>query len=97
MKLHLKDLCREFGRAKNEETVPSGGVNPYLLENVLRPALQGEAPMLGDIDYEQFDLEDIGALSDYYDKMYTVAEKLGQFVSAVTSLDPVSSRERQFC
>ncbi len=97
MKLHLKDLCREFGKAKDEETVPSKGVNPYLLENVLRPVLQGEAPMLGDIDYEQFDLEDIGVLSDYYDKMGAAAEKLGQFVSAVASLDPVPSRERQFC
>lgn len=97
MKLHLKDLCREFGRVKSGETVPSEGVNPYLLENVLRPTLQGEAPMLGDIDYEQFDLEDIGALSDYYDNMWKDSEKLGQFVAAVASLAPVPSRERQFC
>lgn len=97
MKLHLKDLCREFGRAKDEDTTPSKGVNPYLLENVLRPALQGEAPMLGDIDYEQFDLEDIGILSDYYDRMWMVSQKLEQFVSAVASFPPVPSRERQFC
>ncbi len=97
MKLHLKDLCREFGRAKNEETVSSEGVNPYLLENVLRPALQGEAPTLGSIDYEQFDVEDIRVLSDYYEKMWEAGKKLGQFVGAVTSLDPVPSRERQFC
>lgn len=97
MKLHLKDLCREFGKAKDEETVPNNGVNPYLLEKVLRPALQGEAPTLGEIDYEQFDLEDIGELSNYYESMWRTAEKLGQFVSAVTSLAPVPSRERQFC
>lgn len=97
MKLHLKDLCREFGKAKAEETVPNNGVNLYLLEKVLRPALQGDAPMLGDIDYEQFDLEDIGTLSDYYDNMWKAAEKLGQFVTAAASLDPVPSRERQFC
>ncbi len=96
MKLHLKDLCREFGRAKEEETVSKEGVNPYLLEKVLRPALQGEAPMLGDIDYEQFDLEDIGALCDYYECMWKTAEKLGQFVSAVASLAPVPSRKCQF-
>lgn len=97
MKLHLKDLCREFGRAKDEETVSSKGVNPYLLENVLRPTLQGEAPRLGDIDYEQFELEDIGALSDYYDNIWKDSAKLGQFVRAVTALPPVPSRERQFC
>ncbi len=97
MKLHLKDLCREFGRAKNEETVPSEGVNPYLLENVLRPTLQGEAPTLGSIDYEQFDVEDIRTLSDYYEKMWEAGKKLGQFVTAAASLDPVPSRERQFC
>lgn len=97
MKLHLKDLCREFRRTKDEETVPSKGVNRYLLENVLRPTLEGDAPMLGDIDYEQFDLEDIGVLSDYYDEMWKASGKLGQFVSAVSSLAPVPSRERQFC
>ena len=97
MKLHLKDLYREFGKAKEGETVPSKEVNPYLLENVLRPALQGEAPMLGDIDYEQFDLKDIGALSDYYDNMWQVAEKLEQFVGAVTSFAPIPGRERRFC
>ena len=53
--------------------------------------------MVGDIDYEQFDLEDIGALSDYYDNMWKDSEKLGQFVAAVASLAPVPSRERQFC
>jgi len=97
MKLHLKDLCREFGKAKDEETVPRGGINPYLLENILWPTLQGEAPTLGSIDYAQFDEEDIGALSDYYEKMWKAAEKLEQFVSAVASFDPVPSRERQFC
>lgn len=97
MKLRLKDLCREFGRAKEEESVPSEGINPYLLEKVLRPALQGNAPKLGDIDYEQFDVEDIGALSNYYDNVEKVAEKLGQFVSAAASLPPVPSRERLFC
>lgn len=97
MKLHLKDLCRELGRAKDEEAVPSKGVNPYLLKKVLRPTLQGEAPTLGSIDYTQFDEEDIGALSDYYEKMWRAGEKLGQFVTAAASLEPVPSRERQFC
>ncbi len=77
MKLHLKDLCREFGRAKNEETVPSEGVNPYLLENVLWPALHGKAPTLREINYEQFDLEDIGALSDYYDNILWITAVTG--------------------
>ena len=97
MKLHLKDLCRELSGAKDEETVPSKEVNPYLLDNVLRPALRGEAPVFGDIDYEQFDLEDIGVLSNYYDRIWKTSEQLGQLVSAVISLPPVPSRERQFC
>lgn len=97
MKLHLKDLCREFSRAKKEDVVSREGVNPYLLEKVLWPALREEAPLMGEIDYEQFALEDINSLSNYYENMWKDAEKLGQFVSAVTSLDPVPSRERQFC
>lgn len=97
MKLHLKDLCREFGRAKEEDPVSREGINPYLLEKVLWPTLRGDAPKLEDIDYGQFDLADIGALSNYYENIWRAAEKLEQFVSAAASLEPVPSRERQFC
>ncbi len=97
MKLHLKELCRELGRAKEEETVPTAGVNPYLLEKVFRPALRGEAPMIRKIDYDQFEEEDIGGLCDYYESMWKTSQKLELFAGAVANLDPVACRNRRFC
>lgn len=97
MKLHLKELCRELGRAKEEETVPAAGVNPYLLEKVFRPALRGEAPKIAKIDYDQFEEEDISGLYDYYESMWRTSQKLEQFTGAVANLNPIACRNRRFC
>lgn len=97
MKLHLKTLCREFHRAEAKDTVPAKEVNPYLLKNVLWPTLQGNAPMLGKIDYDQFDDDDISKLCEYYEKIHDTALKLAQFSDAVMSVEPVPCRSRQFC
>lgn len=97
MKLHLKTLCREFHHAEERETVPRGETNPYLLEKVLWPTLQGNAPLLGEIDYDQFDDDDISKLCGYYEKIHDTALKLAQFSSAAMSIEPVPCRSRQFC
>lgn len=97
MKINRKALCREFQHAPAEETVSTEGVNSYLLEEVLRPALCGNPPKLKDIDYDAFDEEDIGELCFYYEKMWHASKKLRQFLTAVTSIAPVPSRDRHFC
>lgn len=41
MKLNLKLLSTRFSQAKEQLYVPDDGVNPYLLEHILRPNLEG--------------------------------------------------------
>jgi len=69
MKLNLKLLSTRFFQAKEQPCVPADGVNRYLVEQVLRPNLDGKLLRLGDIDFDAFDADDVSALEDYYEKL----------------------------
>lgn len=97
MKLDLTNLCREFMSVKEGDITPADGVNPYLLKTVLRPAMQGNPPILADIDYNQFEDDDISDLADYCERLEFAARKLEQFVGAVASIKAIAARSRQFC
>ena len=97
MKLNLKELSHAFRKLKEEETVSSNGVNSYLLEKVLLPTLQGNAPMLKDIDYSQFEDDDISDLANYCESLMAESNRLMQFVGAVASIEAVPCCSRQFC
>ena len=58
MKLDLKLLAIRFSQAKDEPPAPTEGVNPYLLEKILLPCMNGESILLRDIDYSAFDVEE---------------------------------------
>lgn len=97
MKLDLNYLCRKFTAAQEEETVSTRHCNPYLLEQVLRPAMRGAAPRLREIDYAKFDSEDVRTLAEYHEALVRQSLKLAQLVGAAVSLEPVACKARQFC
>ena len=95
MKLDLKRLSRQFAAAK--EAVPSEGCNAYLLEQVLRPLMAGKTLRLREVDFSQFDSEDVRTLAGYYHELEMQGQKLKQFVGALASLAPSACKVRQFC
>lgn len=97
MKMNLKELQRAFRKVTEGETVPRDGLNAYLLEQVLRPTMLGRPPRLNEIDYEQFEEDDIGRLAEYYDHLESTSRQLSQFVGAVASIAATPCRARQFC
>lgn len=97
MKLDLNCLCRQFAAAKEEKAVPSEGCNSYLLEQVLRPLMVGKTLRLREIDFSQFDSEDVRTLAGYYENLEMQGQKLSQFVGAVASLEPSACKARRFC
>lgn len=97
MKLDRKSLCRKLEAAEKTETVSKANVNDYLLEKVLRPTLQGKAPRLNEIDYDQFEEEEIDELADYCERLEITSGKLSRFVGAVACFDATPCRARQFC
>ena len=97
MKLNLKLLATRFFQAEDEPPVPDDGINRYLLEQVLRPNLEGKFLRLGDIDFNAFDADDVPALEDYYDRLYQANQDLSQFAQTVDRVPPVSGAARAFC
>ncbi len=97
MKLDLKLLSMRFSQVKEEPPVPTKGVNPYLLEKILFPSLNGGAIYLRDIDYEAFEIEDIGPLEEYYSQLLKAGGSLSQLTETVRKLPPEARKARVFC
>ena len=97
MTLNLKLLSTRFSQAKEQLYVPDDGVNPYLLEHILRPNLEGEFLRLGDIDFGAFDADDVPALEDYYDRLYQASQDLSQFAQTLSRVPPAPRTVRSFC
>ena len=97
MKLRVNTLCRELDKAKEGEDISSAELNTYLLEKVLRPTMEENPPRLSEIDFEQFEHDDIAELADYCERLGVISSKLGQFVGAVAAIPAIPCRARQFC
>lgn len=97
MKLRVNTLCRELDKAKEGEDISSAELNTYLLEKVLRPTMEGNPPRLSEIDFEQFEHDDITELADYCERLGVISSKLRQFVGAVAAIPAIPCRSRQFC
>ena len=97
MRLDLKLLCMRFSQKKEEPPIPQEGLNKYLLEKILTPALHRTDIYLRDIDFTAFDVEDVNELENYYTSLYHEGQGLEQFVQTVAQTQPVASRIRSFC
>ncbi len=97
MKLDLKLLSVSLSQLEDEPPVPIDGVDPYLLEKVLRPCMDGADIRLRDMDFDAFDAEDIDVLEGYYNALSREAGKLRQFTGTVQKLPPEAHKARRFC
>lgn len=97
MKMDLKVLCKQLAQAKEEESVSTKGCNAYLLDMVLRPLMQEETVLLNDIDFSEFEADDIHTLTAYYESLEMQGRKLMQLVGAIANIEPVACKARQFC
>lgn len=97
MRLDLRLLSIRFSQKKEEPPVPQDGLNAYLLENILTPALDGTDIYLKDIDFTAFDVDDIDKLEDYYNQLYSTGRGLDQFIQTVARTLPSASSIRSFC
>lgn len=97
MKLDLKRLSMRFYQKKEEPPISQEGLNRYLLEKILTPALHRTDIYLRDIDFTAFDVEEIDALENYYDRLFDAGQGLEQFIQTVAQTQPVASRIRSFC
>lgn len=97
MKVDLSGFCNLLTKASEGKSVSTEGVNAYLLNQVLQPLMQGETVLLKDIDFSQFDDEDIHWLARYYESLEMQGRKLMQIVGAIADVEPMACKARRFC
>lgn len=97
MKMDLKGLCKQLARVKEEETVSTKGGNTYLLKQVIRPLTQNKKVLVKDIDFSQFDADDVQWLYGYYESLEMRGRKLAAIAGTISNIEPVACKLRQFC
>ena len=90
-------LQKKLAELPSEEAVDSSEVNPYLLNEVLRPLLAGRSLTYGDIDYSKFEADDLRMLSHYCDERDHVSSDLRKLVGSLAKSMPSACRNRAFC
>lgn len=97
MKLDLELLSMLFFQAQEGPPVSTEGVNPYLLENVLKPFLRRETLRYGDLDYDAFEDDDLHRFSEYCRELYDAGSKLDQLSATMSKTQPEPCKQRMFC
>lgn len=67
-------LCGAKEREKKNQTDSTERLNPYLVYRVVLPFLTGQDIFLEDICYEEFELEDIWPVADFFYYHYFSSE-----------------------
>jgi len=97
MKMDLKLLKTRFFQAAEGPPVSTDGVNPYLLEHILKPHLRGKPVRYGDIDYDAFENDDLYRFSEYCEELNAAGSRLDQFTGTLAAIEPEACKKRTFC
>lgn len=97
MLVDLNTLRNELKEAMPEDTVDASEVNPYLLNDVLRPMLAGKVLCYGDINFEEFEADDLRVVARYCDTRNQIAHGLQEMVGRIAKASPAAYRRKAFC
>jgi len=97
MQLDLNALRKQLEKAPQEETVDSSDVNPYLLNEVLRPMMAGVDLRYGDIDFSQFDGDDLHTLAHYHGEVRQTSGALRSLSEKLSEAEASACKVRAFC
>ena len=97
MDIDLKKLERNLWQAKHEKTVPDEHLNPYLQNVLLRRLMAGEDVTYGEIDFSQFEADDLRVLEGYIKRWDNMTSKLSGLIERVDRAEPFRCAARSFC
>ena len=97
MLVDLRAFQKALSGLPEEETVDSSEVHPYLLNEIFRPILTGKSVCYGDIDFSEFDADDLSVISDYCDRRESMMHKLWEYVNELSKAVASACTGRAFC
>ena len=97
MNIDISRFEKQLWQAKPEKTVPDNQVNPYLLNILLRRLEAGEDVTYDEIDFSQFEADDLRVLAGYCESKESMVFRLEQLVGAVDKARAFCCKARAFC
>lgn len=97
MNINISTLMGNLAQAAPEKPIPSDDVNPYLLNVLLRRLLRGENVTYGEVDFSQFEADDLRTLAGYCERRGAQSRRLVEFVKNVDKAEAFHVKTRAFC
>ena len=97
MELNLKRLAESLSEAQTEDTVPKGDTSPYLIATIINPILAGKSVKYGDIDFSEFELDDLRTAAGYCEDISMTMYKLERLVANMAASEAAACKTRSFC
>lgn len=96
MQLDLDVLHHELRQLKEQEPQYEQEPNPYLMDTILPRLEREESVELGEIDFEQFDEDDLLILIDYFDWWEGLQYTICSLNKHLRKIPPSSIKTRAF-
>ena len=97
MEVNMKRLSERLSTAQSEDTVPRGNTNPYLITTIIEPLLAGKSVKYGDIDFSEFELDELRTAAGYCDEISRTSDKLKSLVANISRSEAAACKTRAFC
>lgn len=97
MEFSLKHLSERLLAMQSEDTVPKGDTNSYLIAAIIEPILAGKTVKYGDIDFSEFELDDLRRAAGYCGDISSTSYKLKNLVENICGSEAAACKTRSFC
>ncbi|MBQ9719971.1 MAG: hypothetical protein IJV64_04670 [Oscillospiraceae bacterium] len=97
MNFDISRLEKQLWQAKPEKTLPDNQVNPYLLNVLLKRLEAGDAVTYGEVDFSQFEADDLRVLSGYIRERNNMSNHLANLIAGIDKAEAFCRKARAFC
>lgn len=96
-KINLSTMQKLLSGLSQEVLVSAGNVNPYLLEHVICALQKGKKVRYGDLDYDQFEDQDLRLACQYCEDLESVERHLSNLSERIKGAEACAVKQRVFC
>ena len=97
MNIDVTRLVQNLSSAKAEDTVSTKEIHPYLLNDVVRPLLNGVPLCYGNVDFSRFDIDDLRTAARYCENLYEMSNRLEGVLKNIAKVSALACKSRAFC
>ena len=97
MNIDVTRLVQNLSSAKAEDTVSTKEIHPYLLNDVVRPLLNGVPLCYGNVDFFRFDIDDLRTAARYCENLYEMSNRLEGVLKNIAKVSALACKSRAFC